>query len=139
MGHHEKTLVSLAVWLGASASNSKILPTVTTPTVLPNDNFYLVAILLRRSDLVGFPIGSEWAKIAFTGGGLSERTAISSSTSISSASSRQRQLKAFAFQDVIVAAGYPSRPAAIRDHLAGSEVSNLTIPLQTMNFSTGWE
>lgn len=148
----KKTLVSLActlaLALGASAQTISFaeLPSVRTPTVLPNNfanldwsGFYYVAPSWVGAE-VGFRQGPSELNVAFIGGASCEAAAISCSASISSAASATTE--GFRPKSAIVAAGSHSETVRVsaysHGHFVGSEVYSLTASLQTMNFPPGW-
>ena len=148
----KKILVSfactLALALGASAQTVTFaqLPSVRTPSVLPNgyanldwSGFYYVSPSWVGAD-VGLREGPNALNVAFMGGVLCELNDVSCSASISSAGATAAE--GFIVHSAIVAAGSHAETVNVsaynHGHFVGSEVYNLTASLQTMNFPPGW-
>lgn len=139
---------TLALALGASAQTVTFaqLPSVRTPSVLPNgygnldwSGFYYVSPSWVGAD-VGLRQGPSALNVAFMGGALCELNDISCSASISSAEATAAE--GFIVHSAIVAAGSHAETVHVsaynHGHFVGAEVYSLTASLQRISFPPGW-
>jgi hypothetical protein len=148
----KKTLISLActlaLALGATAQTVTFaqLPSVRTPSVLPNgyasldwSGFYYVSPSWVGAD-AGLRQGPSALNVAFMGGASCELNDISCSASISSAGATAAE--GFIVHSAIVAAGSHAETINVsaynHGHFVGAEVYSLTASLQTISFPPGW-